>query len=224
LKVRSILSILKPYPILRQWGFLCCFFVGIAYLQAQKVTTKSWEATPYKVIEILSKDAYQINISTSPRENILLQMETEGEHASEVVLETFIKGDTLALQTAFRPFFQAENDKLAAHKVISIKLTLELPERLQVFVNAYKAHVFTIGTFQKVQLDLKLGNALLREFSGNARIHSWEGDIEVWAQPNVLGKGLSKYGEVKSELLVGRHPNIIAESVKGNISLRKTPD
>ncbi len=210
-------------PIL-PWGFFVFVILFGPDGISQKTMQKSWEAHNFVRLEILSEEAYLIQIEVVPTKTIQLKTSVEGEHFESVVVDAIEKNNVLQLKTAYRPYFTPENDKLAAHKLISIALHLSIPEGMEVVVEASKARLETQGSFKQLDANLMTGLCILKGFKGNAALNARNGDVLVFAEPGVSGEGISHHGTVINQLPVQQPFRITAESVNGNISLLKSQE
>lgn len=210
-------------PIVLRWGFfLFLFLATISRGFSQKVIEKSWDAKAFTKLEISSDDVYKIKMVTAPTSEIKLISNIEGENFENFNIGVSEKGKTLALKPSFRPYFKPKNDKLAAHKLLSIEMILTVPESMEVSITAKIASLETLGNIQKLVVNLREGHCLLQDFIGNATLNTKQGDITVFTKHSVVGSTISKYGTIKNELSSKGKYLIKAESVNGNISLLKT--
>lgn len=221
---KSGLTILNTQnPIVLTWGFfLLLNFSFIAFGYSQKVIEKSWDANAFEKLEIISDDVFKIKIVTEPTSEIKLTSLIEGENYENMNIGASEKGKTLRLKPSYRPYFIPKNDKLAAHKLISIEMILTIPETLEVYINAKIASLEMQGKILRLDVNLRDGQCHLRDFTGNATLNTKQGDITVFAKEQVSGSGFSKKGSVKNNLTNTGIYLIKAESVNGNISLLKT--
>ncbi|MBW2937111.1 DUF4097 domain-containing protein [Aureisphaera sp. CAU 1614] len=210
-------------PIVLTWGFFLLLNLGfVVHGYSQKVIEKTWDANAFDKLEINSDDVFKIKIVTEQTSEIKLISQIEGENYENLNIGASEKGKTLTLKTTYRPYFKPKNDKLAAHKVISIEMILTIPESMEVAITAKIASLEIQGSLQKLDVNLRDGHCFLKDFVGNARLNTRDGDITVNAQPWIEGKAISKYGIIKNELVSKGKYLIKAESVNGNISLLKT--
>jgi len=186
------------------------------------VIEKTWDADAFDKLEISSDEVYKIKIIAEPTSEIKLISQIDGENYENLNIGASEKNKTLTLKPTYRPYFKPKNDKLAAHKVISIEMILTIPESMEVAISAKIASLEIQGSLQKLDVNLRDGHCFLKDFVGNARINTRDGDITVYAQHWVEGKAISKYGIIKNELSSKGKYLIQAESVNGNISLLKT--
>lgn len=210
-------------PIVLTRGFFILLNLGfVVNGYSQKVIEKTWDADAFHKLEISSDEVYKIKIIAEPTSEIKLISQIEGENYENLNIGASEKNKTLTLKPTYRPYFKPKNDKLAAHKVISIEMILTIPESMEVAISAKIASLEIQGSLQKLDVNLRDGHCFLKDFVGNARINTRDGDITVYAQHWVTGKAISKYGIIKNELVSKGKYLIKAESVNGNISLLKT--
>jgi len=195
---------------------------GVSEIFSQKIVEKRIEASKIEKVIINGNAIHKISIRTEKTEEIEVLCHIEGESYENIILTTFEADNILTVGTSTTPYFVVENDKLAAHKVMYIEVMIVLPEHLNVFINSEIAAVETEGNYKYLYLLLENGNCIISHFSGDANIQSKHGDIFVYAEKNVSGRAISKYGNVINTLHSGGKFNLMAESRDGNISLIET--
>ena len=188
---------------------------------SQKIIEREIDANLINSIEINSNSIQSILIVSEKLNSIKIRTRIEGEHHENVVLSLVEKDNILFLKPAYSPFYKAENDKLAAHKVQSIEIELIIPERMEVSILSTIASVTTKGKFQAISVKLESGNCILEEFIGDANLKTKEGFISVTTSDKVYGKTISKNGKINNELSknTGSKYLIKAETKEGEISL-----
>jgi len=189
---------------------------------AQKIIERSWNSKTIERIEIISGPIFNIRIISEATEKILVITKIEGEHYENVVLEGLEKNKTLSLAMGYTPYFIMANDKLAAHKMISIEMEIHLPKNLEVVVKASIASLETVGVFKTVHATLDNGNCVLTNFKGDATIHTKNGNITVYAQETVSAVAKTKRGKLINQLPKTGVFLINATSVNGDITLLKS--
>ncbi len=189
---------------------------------SQKSIEKTISSEGIEKIEIVSDEIFKINIEAKEVSEINFNSTIQGEHFQDIVVSTSIENGTLKISTAYSPFYVADNDKLAAHKLISVEVNLTIPQNLQILVKSKIASVFASGNFKNIEVGLENGNCQLTDFLGNANLQTKNGFINVDAKPNVSGKATSKHGKIENNLpKIGKYL-IVAESITGSISLQET--
>ncbi len=200
-------------------------FIGLGCLHsthAQKVLQKEWDQADVTTLIIDSDEVFTIDITASKTQKIRVYTSVEGETYESVVLRVAEKGNTRTIRTAYSPYFNKKDDKLAAHKVLAIDMIIEVPEGMSVEVRSAIASVSASGVFKELRVGLEDGNCDIANFLGNAALHTRQGAINVRALPGVRGTAVSKRGTVVNNLPgVGAY-RVVAESVDGAISLLPT--
>jgi hypothetical protein len=196
---------------------------------SQKTIERTWNAEAYQGVEISSNTAYSISVRSGETKNIQLTVTIEGETYEQVLItasESTPKNKQqkpqLHIRTGFTPFFEAKNDKLAAHKVLAIEMRLVVPETYNVRIESASASVTASGNFKRISVSLERGRCTLTEFYGDALLQTKAGDIEASVLPGVQAKATTTYGELSNTLPATGDATIVAESLWGNISLSQT--
>lgn len=225
------MSTLHPHSLInfKPNNFLLGFFL-ISMLNfthhgfSQKIIEKTWEGEAFDRIEIISNEVFKIEIMVGDFSEIKLQTKISGENAENMNIGASEKSKVLSLKPSYRPYFIPQNDKLAAHKVISIEMKLYLPEQKSVFIDSNLASLEATGSFLTLEVNLRDGYCLLKEFSGNGVLNTLLGNITVFAKSNVSGEAISRNGSVINQLSTQEINTLKVESVNGNISLLKSPE
>lgn len=200
-------------------GFLFVYTLIVSNALAQKIMEREFDATNYSVIEINSDDIFNITISAEKSDKIKIITHIEGEHYENVMLSILEEDGKLRIEPRFAPYFEAKNDKLAAHKVLAIEMEFRIPENFDIRINSSLSSVKARGKFLSFEALLGVGNCILEEFLGDAKIKTKQGFIKVFALERVSGKAFSKKGKVINELERNGKYSIEAESFEGDISL-----
>ena len=188
---------------------------------SQKIIERDFDATLINSIEINSDIINSILIHSDKTNHIKIIAKIEGEHYENVVLSMVEKGNILFLKPDYTPFFEAENDKLAAHKIQSIDLEITVPEDIEISISSIMASVTTQGKFKALKALLGSGNCNLQEFVGDAYLKTKTGSIVVSTKENIFGSAVSKKGIIINQLSDNKNSKytIIAETNMGEISL-----
>ena len=194
---------------------------GATGIQAQKSLEKQWVAAEIDTVLIDSDAIFRLTIESHDSETITALSQVEGEYNESVVVNSAITGRTLAISTGFSPYFKKDNDKLAAHKVLSVECSLTVPSDMAVVVRSSLASLEARGGLAYLEAVLSDGNITLENFSGDARLETVTGDITVEAIPGVGGRGVSTQGVTKNQLPLEGNYFIEAKSRSGSVVLRK---
>ena len=185
---------------------------------SQKDTSQSFDAEKIEQLYIYTDEVFKINIITSETHQIILTSHSEGEYFNDISLETEMRQNKMILTSKFPKILQGGYDKLSAHKVFSMEITLEIPENLQVFVRSNIASVTGKGTFKNLQIELKSGYCMLEYLEGNAVVNTYSGSIWVAAY-NAKITASSRNGTVNLPATAYGKYQVNLTSINGNISV-----
>ena len=147
---------------------------------AQKDTSKQLDAKEIKSIYIDTDEVFKIIIKTTTNSDLIsISSHSEGEYFNDIALNTEVRANSIYLTTKFREILKSGFDKLSAHKVFSLEITLEIPEELQVFVKSNIASVEAEGDYDFIQVQLNSGYCNLYNFIGNALVNTYNGAITI---------------------------------------------
>lgn len=140
----------------------------------------------------------------------------EGEYAKDLVIKLEENGKNIGVSADFLPSFKNPNDKLSAHKVISIVLYITLPEYMMASVHGTRTNVIGEGKYKDLSITLSDGNCTLFNFSGKTSVKTQTGEIVVNnAKGEVTTKSL--YGKVKKGTVPSGEETYLLQSVEGTI-------
>lgn len=195
---------------------ISCSFSGFS----QKDISGSYDARDIKQLYIFTDEVFRINIKTSETDQIKIISHSEGEYFNDISLEVEVLSEKMVLTSKFRELLQGGFDKLSAHKVFSLEISLEVPENLDVFIKSNIASVFGNGNFKNLEVDLKNGSCVFSPFSGNAVINTYKGSIELLTQ-NASITGTSRNGKVAIPEDIQGEYEIVLKTINGNILVRE---
>lgn len=175
---------------------LCFIMLTGTSLWAQKFLEKDFYEN-VDGISIVSDEIFEIHIATRDSDHISVKTMIDGETFESALLTTKIVDKQLYIGTSKTPDYHPFNDKLAAHKVLSIAIYLEIPHHLNLNIYSTLASLDAIGSYGQVRVDLGRGGCRLDAFSfrESAIINTLSGSIRI---------------EVD-------HANLIAQSRNGNV-------
>ena len=199
--------------------FILITFSG--QILAQKEIVKQFDASGISTLAISGNTMFKIDISTKKVKDINLGLQVEGENNEHVLLKTYSKRDTLFVQSVYQPLFVQPDDKLSAHKKISIELTIVVPEHLNITITSDIASVFAKGTYNNFIAELLNGHFTAIGFSGDLLVNTIHGNISVETQATQL-KLQTKNGVIKQEDISAGENSMSLNSINGNISVTKT--
>ena len=121
-------------------------------LFGQKQVTKTLLNHNIKSINIDGSLAYEVELLTDDSQEVSVEALMEGEYGSDLMVLFKESGTTLFIETQFGPNFKMPNDKLSAHKVVSVRVKITLPEYQNVFLSGGSCQVITSGVFRELGL------------------------------------------------------------------------
>jgi hypothetical protein len=203
---------------------LFIFMLGAcSEILGQKMLEQSFYDENIKALYINSDEVFEIHLSTSQNDHITVGTRIDGETFESSILKTRIDNNTLKIETGRTPDFEPFNDKLSAHKVLSIVLFISLPEGLDLDIFSTLASVDAQGRFGRVQVNLGRGGCRLVDFRfrESATINTLSGAIhvevdsaEVYAQ--------SRKGNVVIPAGFSEGYPLVLKSIHGDIILTKS--
>jgi hypothetical protein len=204
-------------------AFLLFIFLSSGTVLAQKRVLKQWDATQMESLSFEAQYASSIKIITTNSNQLTVSAIMDGEYANALYAGMIQNNGDWTLVTSFESFGQIPNDKLAAHKVKSLVLEIELPRNKEIAILAPNASLYVQGNFKNVNAQLLVGNCTLKNFMGNAQLKILDGDTTVYALYGIAGKATSKNGRVTNWLPESGEFFINVQSNNGNIYLQNVP-
>lgn len=200
------------------WLFIFIYMHG---LSAQKKVQKTIFDTNDTAIEINANNCFLVTINTAKTDQISVEAKMDGEYSNDLLLNLNEEGKTLLVNTTFSPFFNIPDDKLAAHKVLSISLLITIPENMKVQVYGTYCNINATGKYENIHITLNDGKCVLKDVSYNAKVITQSGAIDLYIKRGTV-TAVSKYGEVNSETILSGINGYTLNSITGNIHIYKT--
>ncbi|MHA7056694.1 hypothetical protein ACWGOQ_0005700 [Aquimarina sp. M1] len=205
---------------MRKLFFFCIVcFVSIR-LSGQSTFDKSIDATNLSEVYIFVDNTFQIEIINTTKNKVIVQARSEGEYQNDILIYAKRKENTLTIRDGIQPFSENHNDKLSAHKVIVLKIKIQVPHHLKVTVQSRIASLKLSGEIKSLFVELNSGDCSLHHFVGNATVNTLGGNILVNTQ-NAIVNASTKSGILYKEEIYGLH-QIALKSISGNINVYKT--
>lgn len=194
---------------------LCTCTTGIAQRRLQK----SFLDSHIKSVVISGEQCFQILIGTSPTQEVVVQADMEGEYQNDVFIEMETIGNTVRIGTNFAPNFERPNDKLSAHKVLSIRLNVLLPEMLNVSLSAADCQVIATGNYKALNVMLAGGGCVLHHLAEMTSVSTVSAFIEAQVNSGQI-TAHSGFGEVSMAKMPFGNAIYNLSSVRGNIRVK----
>lgn len=145
----------------------------------------------------------------------------DGEYKQDLGVKLGQEGDTFFVSSGFQPLFHNPNDKLSAHKVVSIALEVKVPEYLQVVVFGKSCNVNASGNYRSLSISLNDGYCKLNEVGETVKVETQSGPIDIIAAAATVTTN-NKFGATHLENLPKSDVHYNLSTVTGDIRVRKT--
>ena len=198
--------------------------IGLLFLvnaQGQKLVKKAFIGPRTQSIQIDAQYCYQIDLQTAQTQEVQVEASIEGEYAKDLLISIEEKGTTVRISAGFQPNFINPNDKLSAHKVVSIALHITVPQFKEVSVFGTNSNVQVSGEYQNLDVTLSDGRCELDNVSETVEVTTQKGDIWLNADSGTV-HAESAYGRVENDEIPNGQNQYTLKTVEGNIHLRKT--
>ena len=200
--------------------FFMVFFT-LVNLHAQKLVRKAFIDARTETIQIDAQYCYRIDLKTGSSNEIEVSASMEGEYAKDLLISIEQSGTTAMISADFQPLFINPNDKLSAHKVVSIALEIRVPEHKNVDVFGTNTNLFATGKYNDLDITLSDGRCTLENVSESVEVTTQKGDIRVMAPSgNIIAE--STYGNVEEGIIPFGYNQFILKTIEGDIFLTKT--
>ncbi len=201
------------------------FFIVLALciplLNAQKRVKKALIEANRQYVQIDTKNCFKVNLITTKSKEIEVKAFIEGEYQKDLALNIEQVGNNVLVSAGFLPNFIQPNDKLSAHKVVSISLEISLPEYLNVTVYGTNSFVTATGNYRYLKVTLADGDCTLNNVTEKAAIKTQKGNILVRTKVGSI-EAQSIYGKVVLADIPDGNQRYTLNSVEGNIQINKT--
>lgn len=203
---------------MRTFGILFGFLIFTQLGISQKLVRKTLVNTDVAYIQIDAKNCFAVDISTIPGNEMVVEASMEGEYKKDLAISLEEDSAALRVGASFLPNFTHPNDKLSAHKVISIKLQLKIPEYKEVRLYGTSSNVQAAGSYKALKIVLADGDCTLKEVSENVDVKTQTGNIVLIANKGSLD-AKSTYGRVTLQSLKDEYPTFVLTSIEGDITV-----
>lgn len=193
------------------------FLMGVVPAsRAQRLLQKTYLDPAVNAIIISGEQCFQVIVDTSPTQEVIVEADMEGEYQNDVFIQLETLGNTLRIGTDYAPNFENPNDKLSAHKVLSVKLKILLPEYLKVSLVAGDCLVKASGNYRELSVKIAGGGCTLQGRAYRTDIETISGFISAFIQDGQIS-AQSGYGEVYLGLVSDGPDKYTFKSVRGSI-------
>jgi len=199
---------------------LTALFLLMLSAAAQKVVHKSVFLPADHLLQIDARQCFLVELDTNPGNTLEVEAMAEGEYNSEVLLLLGTEGSTTKVTADLTPLFVVPDDKLGAHKVISIALKVSLPEYRRVEVYGNLATITAHGLYETLRIFLEEGTCSLTQVGQSVDVETRTADIYVEsAAASILAESL--FGEVSPNQIPQGANRFRLRTILGNIHLKR---
>lgn len=202
----------------RYFAYFLLAILSINQGFGQKTIKKVYLNPQVTSIQIDTNLFFEVKVETSQEKAMVLEASMEGEYQKDLALEIIENGNTLLVAGKFQPYFKEPNDKLSAHKVVSISLYIRIPENKEVYLYGNSSNVMVEGNYKDLRVVLNDGRCTIREVGQNVSATTQSGPISLIIASGTV-KAMSKYGSIAKEYIPKGNERFNLSSTTGNITI-----
>ena len=195
--------------------------MSFGLLNAQKVVKKSVRNPDTSSILIDANDCFKVEVITTLSKEIVVEARIDGEYKSDLLVKIRDNDPTIIISAGFQPSFIKPNDKLSAHKVISISLKVRIPENMKVRLFGTNTNVYAKGSYKVLEVTLDDGSCNFQSIKGKAHAVTRSGDIYVYSKGATI-ETKNSFGNTETENIPKGDDYFNLVTTTGNIYLKKT--
>jgi hypothetical protein len=195
--------------------FCCLLTVGV---YAQKRVVKSLVNPRTSWVHINSEQCFQLQLRNSDSDVVSVEAKLDGEYSEDLVISMEEDGNTLVITPGFRPNFKHPNDKLSAHKVVSVSLVVAIPKYTNFRIYGTHTQVGAEGVFTNGKISLDDGNCVLHAEAEELEVITQSGDI-LFSSNGAVIKADSKFGTVNGDKIAHGNGKVTLQTTSGDIQL-----
>lgn len=195
--------------------FACCF------VQAQKTVKKTIIDPKTSFIQIDAENCFEVILETSNSTDLMVDAAMDGEYNPNLLVNVKQEGATIFVSAGFQPNFIVPNDKLSAHKVVSIALHIKLPNYINAKVYGTNCNVSASGRYHSLDITLSDGRCELINVGEKCVVKTQSGDILVSSKKATITASTT-YGKIIEESIPAGNDIFKLQTVTGDIYLKKT--
>ena len=203
--------------------FLLVFlFFGTRPSHSQKRVTKTLVNPEISAINIDGNLCYRVVLETADTREVSVEARMDGEYQKGLLVGFREAGKTLYLETRFSPEFRFPNDKLGAHKVVSVSMKVTLPHDQRILLTARSCEVSTSGTYRDLKIVFNDGLCDLSHSAENTEVRTGKAPIVAHLNSGVV-EAESRYGKVRLDPIPQGDHHLKLYSTQGDITVHYNP-
>lgn len=199
--------------------YIFCFALAVAH--GQKLVSKVIANPENQYIFVDTKNCFEVTLKTWSEKKLEVKATIEGEYVKDLVVKIEEKGKDVFVSAGFLPNFINPNDKLSAHKVVSIALDISIPDNTNIQIFGTNTNIMASGNYKDLKVTLSDGHCSLKNILANAEVKTQKGNITLTTESGKILAN-SQYGKVGTHNIPVGTAKYSLSSVEGNIRLNKT--
>ena len=201
--------------------FIITLFILSSHLaMGQKVVEKTLLRPHINLIRVNLGNCYLLELQNSETDEVIIEARLDGEYNNDLLIRSEEAGNTLDISAGFRPNFQQPNDKLSAHKVVSIALHIKAPLHSNLTIYGSSCNVSLAGEYGDIEVRLNDGRCILDHQAENTDVVTQSGNILLNSKRATI-TATSKYGEIFRERIPKGDAHITLITTTGDIRMQR---
>ncbi len=209
-----------PCSTLIKQGIFCLIGLAFSCSFGQKTIHKSFIEEGVDQIFIDAKDSFEVVLQTTDSNSLTIKAEIEGEYSPNQLVNVFTDEHLLTIEPSFNAGFVMPNDKLSAHKVLSVSLVIEIPKQFKVKLVGNSTNAEIHGDYNDLRIELNDGSCTLYQVETKVAVQTIKGSIKAFVDKATISAH-STYGTVESDSIPLGKTQLHLKSQIGNIQLIK---
>ncbi|MFD0863459.1 hypothetical protein ACFQ1M_14685 [Sungkyunkwania multivorans] len=201
--------------------YILIFLLFYSVASSQKRVEKVLNFEAAQIIEVNAENCFRLDVNTHAENKIVIEAAVAGEYQNDLLVSIKELENRLQIGADFQPMFKDPNDKLSAHKVVSISMKIWLPENRQLKIRGNYTNTKITGVYQDLQVQLNDGSCRLRQVAANVVVSTLDGDIHI-SQISGEVNATSRHGRIVQEKISSGNSQLLLKSINGNIYIKKS--
>lgn len=185
---------------------------------AQKRVVKSLVNARTSWVQVDSNQCFVLHLRNSDSDQVIVEAKLDGEYSEDLVISMEEDGNTLLITPGFRPNFKHPNDKLSAHKVVSVSLEIAIPSYTNFRIFGTHTRVSATGIFTNGKVVLDDGSCDLQVEAEELEVLTQSGDIRFTSKGAEL-KVDSKFGVIHGDSISDGNGLVTLKTISGDIEI-----
>ncbi len=206
---------------MKRGAIVLLFLIFSNGLNGQKLIRKKLISPGISSVQVDAANCFEVELQNSSSEELTVEASIEGEYSKDLLVTIREEGTTLLVSAGFQPNFQNPNDKLSAHKVVSISLSVSIPQFREVRVYGTNSNISVSGIYKALSVALVDGRCVLNQVGMDTAVTTASGDILVYSEQGIVD-ALSKFGTVSDAQIPPGDKRFLLRTTSGNVTISKS--